>query len=114
MDIDDYQKQIIKFDTFPHPTTDPTDPAFLEKILGLPGEAGEVADKFKKIIRDDSSEITPENKQEIKKELGDTLWYIATIAHYLDLPLSEIAESNISKLESRQLRGKLHGSGDNR
>lgn len=113
MKLDDYQNQIKKFDTFPQ-TSNLTDPAFLEKILGLPGEAGEVTDKFKKIIRDQSGQISPQDKTEIKKELGDTLWYIATIARYLNLPLSEIATANITKLKSRRLRHKIQGSGDNR
>lgn len=113
MKLDDYQQQITQFDTFQQ-SPDLLSPAFLEKVLGLSGEAGEVADKIKKIIRDDNARLTPENKQALAKELGDTLWYLATIARYLDLPLSQIAQDNISKLQSRQNRGKLHGSGDNR
>ena len=113
MNFNDYQAKIIKFDRFPA-TPNPTDPAFSEKLLGLVGEAGETADKFKKIIRDQSSQITPENKEEIKKELGDVLWYLASIARYLEIPLDDIAKANITKLDSRLQRNKLHGSGDNR
>lgn len=113
MDFDDYQKAIIKFDHF-EATSSPLAPGFYEKILGLTGESGETADKFKKIIRDQNGQITPENKDEIKKELGDILWYLASIARYLDIPLSDLAQTNIDKLESRLKRNKLHGSGDNR
>ena len=113
MDFDDYQKAIIKFDHF-EATSSPLAPGFYEKILGLTGESGEAADKFKKIIRDQNGQITPENKDEIKKELGDILWYLASIARYLDIPLSDVAQTNIDKLESRLKRNKLHGSGDNR
>lgn len=87
---------------------------FLEKILGLPGEAGEVADKFKKIIRDQAGEITAEDRDEIVKELGDVMWYVALTAEYLGVPLSEVGERNIAKLSSRRERGKIGGSGDNR
>ncbi|MBR2831032.1 nucleoside triphosphate pyrophosphohydrolase family protein [Candidatus Saccharibacteria bacterium] len=113
MNFNDYQAKIIKFDYF-SATNDPTEPAFSEKLLGLVGEAGETADKFKKIIRDQDGQITPENTAEIKKELGDILWYLASIARYLDIPLEDVAKSNIDKLESRLQRNLIHGSGDNR
>ena len=78
------------------------------------GEAGEVADKVKKVLRDNNSEFTDEKKMEIAKEIGDVLWYCATLAHDLGYSLEEIAQMNYEKLRSRQLRGKLGGSGDNR
>lgn len=87
---------------------------FLEKVLGLPGEAGEVADKIKKILRDKGGNFTDEDRGEIAKELGDVLWYVANVALYLDIPLSEIAMMNIEKLESRRKRGRLGGRGDSR
>ena len=111
--FDDYQKKIIKTDTFRH-TSNVLHPAMLEKIMGLTGEAGEVSDKFKKIIRDKNAVISKEDREEIIKELGDTLWYIASIARYLDAPLSEVAEKNVEKLYSRLKRGTLAGDGDNR
>lgn len=82
--------------------------------LGMCGEAGEVADKVKKVIRDNHKEFTPEKKGEIAKEIGDVLWYCATLAHDLGYSLEEIAEINYAKLKSRQLRGKINGEGDNR
>ena len=116
MDLNDYQTQIIPFDLFDKEQWDGdiTKPAFMEKVLGLAGEAGEVEDKVKKVLRDDNAKLTPEKKQEILKELGDTLWYVATIARYLDAPLGEIAKQNVKKLQSRLDRNKLSGSGDNR
>lgn len=113
MTFDDYQKAIIKFDTFPQ-SENLRDPGYLEKILGLTGEAGEVAEKFKKAIRDKAGKITTEDKKEIAKELGDCLWYLATLARYLNLSFSEVAQMNIDKLQSRLERNQLRGSGDNR
>ena len=82
--------------------------------LGMCGEAGEVADKVKKVIRDNNQEFNQEKKGEIAKEIGDVLWYCATLAHDLGYSLEEIAEINYTKLKSRQMRGKIGGEGDNR
>ena len=81
--------------------------------LGL-GEAGEVQGKIKKVIRHDMGIVTDDKKREIVAELGDVLWYVARIADELRVPLSEIADSNLSKLKSRHDRGVIVGSGDNR
>jgi NTP pyrophosphatase (non-canonical NTP hydrolase) len=82
--------------------------------LGLAGEAGEVAEHAKKAIRDDGAEITEVRRAAMAKELGDVLWYVAQLATELGLDLGEIAEGNLEKLLSRQRRGMLHGSGDER
>ena len=82
--------------------------------LGLSGEAGEVAEKVKKSIRDKEGMWAPEDKSAVAKELGDVLWYIANLASDLGLDMQEIAEKNIEKLLSRKQRGVLGGSGDNR
>lgn len=82
--------------------------------LGLAGESGEVCDKIKKIIRDNNCEVSDDKKREIAKELGDVLWYIATLANDIDYKLEDIAKMNYDKLHSRQQRGVLGGSGDNR
>ena len=113
MKFDEYQKQAASCD-FYEKTDNVMDAGFLEKILGLAGEAGETADKFKKIIRDKNGNISDEDKLAITKELGDVLWYVASISRYLDVPLSEVAELNVAKLLSRKERGVLHGSGDER
>lgn len=90
--------------------------------LGLTGEAGEVADKVKKVIRDSvivkdsqGAIILPDEKRdEIAKEIGDVLWYVATLSYDIGYSLEEIAQMNYKKLKSRQQRGVIHGNGDNR
>lgn len=83
-------------------------------VMGLTEEAGEVAGKFAKIIRDKKGVITQDDKNEIIKELGDVLWFVSEIATRLDFSLQQIAFMNIEKLTSRLKRGKINGSGDNR
>ena len=82
--------------------------------LGLSGEAGEVAEKVKKLIRDQDSVVTEEFKEGVKKELGDVLWYLSTLSHTLGFTLEEVANLNLEKLASRKTRGVLHGNGDHR
>ena len=113
MDLDKYQKRAAKYDLFDS-ATDLRSPGFLEKVLGLAGEAGEAADKVKKILRDKGGYASEEDRAELTKELGDVLWYVANIARYLKTDLSELAKGNISKLESRRRRNRLRGEGDNR
>lgn len=112
MDFDEYQEKIIKYDTFSK--CELSEVGFIEKVLGLTGEAGETADKIKKILRDKNGELSDEDRKAISKELGDVLWYLTSIARYLDVPLSEVASQNIAKLEDRYQRNKIHGAGDNR
>ena len=83
-------------------------------ILGLVGEAGELANKLKKWGRDSAGDSTPDQEDALADELGDTLWYQAAVATGLKQDLEGIAEANISKLFSRQQRGVLGGSGDTR
>jgi NTP pyrophosphatase (non-canonical NTP hydrolase) len=82
--------------------------------LGLAGEAGEVAEHAKKAIRDDGGAVTQQRREAMSKELGDVLWYVAQLATELELELEEIASANLEKLLSRQRRGVLSGSGDER
>jgi NTP pyrophosphatase (non-canonical NTP hydrolase) len=114
MDFDWYQARVARYDLFVKKRPKVGDAAFVSKILGLCGESGEVAEKFKKILRDKQGKLTAADRQEIIKELGDVLWYIATLARYLDTPLSEVAEHNVSKLQTRLEQGKISGDGDNR
>lgn len=113
MDFNDYQEAAKKYDLFQE-VNSLNEVGFLEKVLGLVGEAGETADKVKKIIRDKGGVVSEEDKILIVKELGDTLWYLAAISRYLEVPFSEVAKMNIEKLESRFVRNKLHGEGDER
>lgn len=87
---------------------------FMTKALGLAGEAGEVTDDIKKILRDKGGEVSEEDREILVYELGDVMWYVAVIADYLGVPMEEIASKNLAKLADRQKRGKITGSGDNR
>lgn len=82
--------------------------------LGVAGEAGEVAEKAKKLLRDDNGDLSEERREAIKQELGDVLWYVALLAHHLELDLEEVATANLDKLSSRKARDKLNGDGDDR
>ncbi|AQT28239.1 nucleotide pyrophosphohydrolase [Mycobacterium phage Bachome] len=82
--------------------------------MGLAGEAGEVANKVKKILRDQDGIITIENRVQLHKELGDVLWYLSQLATQIGSSLPAVAEDNIQKLSSRKDRGVLQGSGDER
>jgi NTP pyrophosphatase (non-canonical NTP hydrolase) len=107
MTFDDYQQKALT-------TLLPSSNSIPYVALGLTNEAGEVAGKIKKWIRDNDGDITKLDKAAIADELGDTLWYMAMLAELVDIKFSEVAEANIQKLTSRLDRGKLHGSGDNR
>src|ERR1700685_4199096 len=87
-----------------------------EQWLAYPalGLAGEVAEHAKKAIRDDAGTVSEERRAAMTKELGDVLWYVAQLASELELDLEEIASQNLEKLRSRQRRGVLSGSGDDR
>jgi NTP pyrophosphatase (non-canonical NTP hydrolase) len=108
MHLEDYQKKASKTAIYPEASR------VVYPILGLLGEAGELANKYKKVIRDNDGRLTDEKRKELFSELGDVLWYCAAIATDLNLSLSDVANENIAKLKSRQERGKLNGSGDNR
>ena len=83
-------------------------------VLGLVGESGEVAEKLKKLIRDQNGMVDDAFRDAVERELGDILWYLAAVAHELGLTLDDVAEVNIAKLQSRAERGKIQGSGDDR
>lgn len=109
MNLDDYQKAALR-------TAAPRDKKneFLHLVLGLVGESGEIAEKVKKIVRDHDSDLSKVDVEDLKKELGDVMWYVAVLADYFDISLGEVGQKNIDKLASRQKRGVLGGSGDNR
>jgi NTP pyrophosphatase (non-canonical NTP hydrolase) len=109
MDLNEYQRGALR-------TAAPRDKRneLLHLVLGLVGESGEVAEKFKKWVRDADSDEARIDRADIAKELGDVLWYLAVLADHLDLSLDDIAAGNLAKLASRQRRGVLGGAGDNR
>jgi NTP pyrophosphatase (non-canonical NTP hydrolase) len=80
--------------------------------LGLAGEAGEVANKVKKIIRDDGGQLTEDRRNQLLSELGDVLWYVAALATECQLTLGEVAIHNLDKLAARRVSNKLRGAGD--
>lgn len=108
MTFQEYQKQALKTASDDKPLE------FYHRVLGLVGEAGEVAEKVKKVIRDSDGLPASLNKADITKELGDVLWYIATVGDYLGIELEDIAQTNVVKLADRRRRDILKGSGDNR
>lgn len=109
MNLDEYQKLALRTAR----SKDKKDEMF-HLVLGLVGEAGEIAEKIKKVTRDYDSDFAHLDKEDLKKELGDVMWYIAVLADYFGISLAEICTKNIEKLASRQSRGALSGSGDNR
>ncbi|MCX6743413.1 MAG: nucleoside triphosphate pyrophosphohydrolase family protein [Candidatus Parcubacteria bacterium] len=109
MDFKEYQTKSRETALYPN-----RDKNFVYPTLGLSGEAGEVAEKIKKVLRDKGGIIDDETKMEIQKDLGDVLWYVAQIATELGLDLDQVADKNIEKLFSRKDRGVLQGDGDNR
>ena len=110
MTFEEYQNKAQETAIYPKEHT------VIYPCLGLSGETGEVLEKIKKIIRNggDVSNISNEDKIEIKKELGDVLCYLSALSRDLDISLEDVAEANLEKLSSRKERGVLHEKGDNR
>ena len=109
MELNDYQRESRQTALYPNVGRNAIYPT-----LGLVGEAGEVADKVKKILRDREGVFDQESKDAIKLELGDVLWYISQLASELGYELEDVANSNLQKLNDRKKRGKISGSGDKR
>jgi NTP pyrophosphatase (non-canonical NTP hydrolase) len=110
MTFDEYQKQALT-------TADNDYEPLMEKTIwamGVAGEAGEVVEKWKKIVAYKNGEVSEEDRAELAKELGDVVWYIAVMAHSLGLTLEDIMQRNVEKLKSRKQRGVIRGKGDNR
>lgn len=119
MTFDEYQAQALTTDAaniakdanfYPKAS----DPFNVDKVLGLVGEAGEVAEKYKKIIRDKEGVISEEDRLDLVKELGDVLWYVAVLSDYLGTDFSKVAEGNLAKLADRNDRGVIQSQGDHR
>lgn len=111
MTFDDYQKQAL---TTAHQTYND---AILQNsiwVMGIAGEAGEITEKWKKIVAYKDGNLSDDDLQELAKELGDVVWYVAVLAHSLGLSLGDIMKGNVSKLSDRKTRGVIKGAGDNR
>lgn len=109
MTFNDYQTETNKTAIYPDRGHN-----FVYPVLGMLGEAGEVAEKIKKVWRDKNNIVSDEDKLEIKKEMGDVLWYLSQLAFELEISFDDVASTNILKINSRLDRNKLHGDGDNR
>jgi NTP pyrophosphatase (non-canonical NTP hydrolase) len=109
MDFQDYQQRSRETARYPDAGAN-----ILYPTLGLCGEAGEVADKVKKVLRDQNGCFSDAVKQSLLLELGDVLWYVAQLASELGFELDQIAEANLEKLASRAARNVISGSGDHR
>ena len=109
MDFKTYQKQARLTAQYPNLGSNNIYPT-----LGLVGEAGEVAEKVKKVIRDKKGIFDEESKKGIKKELGDVLWYLSNLCNEFNFEFEEVALQNLEKLKLRAAKGKISGSGDDR
>jgi NTP pyrophosphatase (non-canonical NTP hydrolase) len=113
MEFSEYQKRSRETAVYPEAGNN-----FVYPALGLAGETGEVIEKIKKLLRNEGvtkrEEIAMEKIDEIKKEMGDTMWYLAQLATELDIDLDTVASENIKKILSRKERNTLHSEGDNR
>jgi len=109
MTLDEYQKAADSTARYPDSGKN-----YLYPTLGLVGEAGEIANKVKKIQRDMGNVVDEEYRKDILSELGDVLWYISQTAREFGSGIEEVAKMNVEKLASRRDRGQLGGTGDNR
>ena len=118
LDFNKYQKEAHETASYPSGMIGDTNfgsrVGYIYPAMGLSEEAGEVAGKFAKAVRDNNGIIDDERKEAIKKELGDVLWFIAELCTVLNIPMEEVAQKNLEKLASRKARGVIHGSGDDR
>lgn len=119
MDFSEYQQGAALYAVYPRLLvfTDESGKAVsIYPFIGLADECGEVLGKVKRVMRDaqDTGVITESMRKQIAIELGDVLWYVAMCAHELNIPLRVIAHDNLAKLQDRQDRNVLKGSGDNR
>jgi len=109
MTFNDYQAETNKTAIYPDRGHN-----FVYPVLGMMGESGEVAEKIKKVWRDKNNVISDTDKLEIKKEMGDVLWYLSQLATELQIDFDDVANTNVLKIQSRLERNKLNGDGDNR
>jgi len=118
MEFNEYQKKAHKTAQYPHIIIDGKDEpclaSYIYPVLGLMGEAGEVSEKIKKLVRNHNGFYCLNDVKEIEKELGDVLWYLAEICSAFDISLNDVASLNLDKLADRAKRDVIKSEGDNR
>lgn len=110
MTFDEYQKRALKTAQNDYGT-------LIQRTIwamGVAGEAGEVIEKWKKIVAYKEGKVNDADRAELAKELGDVVWYIAVMCQSLDLSFEDVMQSNLTKLADRQKRNVIKGAGDNR
>ncbi|DAZ90303.1 nucleoside triphosphate pyrophosphohydrolase family protein [Mycobacteroides abscessus] len=112
--LSEYQREAAKTAIYPGAGDTTSVDGLSYATMGLVGEAGEIANKVKKILRDNEGVITDEASLAILYELGDVLWYVAALATQLNVDLTDIAGLNLGKLQARAAAGRLQGAGDSR
>lgn len=108
MDFDDYQHTAMMMAVYPHRGQG----ELMYPALGLSGETGEVANEIKKVFRDDAGRVTADRKEKLILEIGDVLWYVASLCHELGVSMEYVAERNLKKLRERKKNNTIAGSGD--
>lgn len=112
MTLDEYQRRARETALYPH------EARLLYPVLKLSGEAGEVSEKLGKLMRDGGwrpgQALNAADREAMVRELGDVLWYLASVAADLNVGLEDVARRNLEKLADRRVRGVIHGSGDER
>jgi NTP pyrophosphatase (non-canonical NTP hydrolase) len=111
MEFDEYQKRATTTVTFDGKQKEYQ---LMYVTLGIAGEAGEIAEKIKKVMRNDDGVMSDEKREDLKKEIGDVLWYLSQLSRILGLSFSEVAEANLKKLADRKQRNVIKSTGDYR
>lgn len=111
MDFNEYQEKASVTATF---TGKQEEHQLMYLALGICGESGEIAEKIKKMIRNDEGIITDETRELLKLEIGDVLWYLSQLSRVLGFSFDEAAQANITKIMDRRARGVIKSSGDTR
>lgn len=112
--LNDYQDKVLDTAIYPGADEDNNGLAVMYTSMGLAGEAGEVLNKVKKVLRDNDGIFDAERKAIIAKELGDVTWYVAALANELNVDFATLIEANLAKLAARKTSGTLGGNGDDR
>ena len=111
MEFNEYQKRASTTADF---TGHPGEYPLMYSCMGLAGETGEVIEKVKKVMRNNGGEMSEEQREAIKQEIGDVLWYLSQVARFCDIAFDDAAKANVEKLADRRARGVIRSEGDAR